>query len=158
MTRVHVAVVAIVCGMLFALVVSGCSDGDDGDGGGDGNGDLAGFPDVQGTYTGRATWTQSGCTDPEFNGTATQSWTFTIAQQSGADFSGRGEDPATVIEGQVTRDGEVQSTWTTRSSPLSWQERHIGTLTGDTWTDTFSGRYTVGETCTYRGQPRATRQ
>jgi hypothetical protein len=46
MTQVQRAVVAIVCGMLFALVVSGCSDGDDGDGGGDGTGDLARFPDV----------------------------------------------------------------------------------------------------------------
>jgi hypothetical protein len=84
--------------------------------------------------------------------------TFTISQQSGADLSGGAQPYDTVIEGRVTRDGEVRSTWTARPLPLAWEDRHIGTLTGDTWTDTFSGRYTEGETCAYRGEITARRQ
>jgi hypothetical protein len=159
MTQVQRAVVAIVCGMLFALVASGCSDGGDGDGGGDDISDLADFPDVRGTYTGRGTLTTtSECLDPELSGTFMDPVTFTISQQSGASFSGEAPPYGTVIEGRVTRDGEVQSTWMARPLPLAWEERHTGTLTGNTWTDTFTGRYTVGETCTYRGETTARRQ
>ena len=164
MTRAHVAVITVVCGMLFALMVSGCSDGDDGDdgdGGGDGIDDLAGFPDVRGTYTGTYTLTTtSECTNSDLSGTFTDPLTFTISQQSGANFSGR-TDPSpfnVIIEGRVTRDGEVSSTWTSPPLPIAWEERHTGTLTGDRWTDTFSGRYMGGETCTYRGETMARRQ
>ena len=161
MTRAHVAVITVVCGMLFALMVSGCSDGDGGDGGGDGNGDLAGFPDVRGTYTGRYTLTTtSECTNPDLSGTFTDPLTFTISDQSGANFSGEaGEAPlSVVIEGRVTRDGAVRSTWMSGPLPIAWEERHTGTLTGDRWTGTFSGRYMGGETCTYRGETMARRQ
>ena len=157
MTRAHGAFVAVVCGMLLALVLSGCDGGGDGDDGDDGAGDPAGFPDVRGTYTGTFTYTQSGCTDPENNGTETGPGTFTITRQNGTDFSGRGDFDA-VIEGQVTADGDVSSTWTASPLPDAWEETHIGTLIGDTWTDEISGRYTAGETCVYEGQTTATRQ
>jgi hypothetical protein len=157
MTRAQGAVVAVVCGMLLSLVLSGCDGGGGGDGGADGAGDPAGFPDVRGVYTGTFTYTQSGCTNPENNGTQTGPGTFTITLQNGAEFRGSA-DFATVIEGQVTSDGDVSSTWTASPLPLAWQETHIGTLTGDTWTAEISGQYTVGETCVYEGQTTATRQ
>ena len=160
MTPVRVALVAVVCGVCFALVLSGCGSGDGDDGGDDGNGDLAGFPDVRGEYSGTFTMTTRGCVDPADNGTGTDvDFAFTISQQSGAEFRGGSEPPiAVVIVGQITRDGDVRSTWTANLPNLAWEETHIGTLTGDTWTAEFSGRYTVGDTCVYEGETTATRQ
>jgi hypothetical protein len=158
MTRVHGAFVAVVCGMLLSLVLYGCDGGGDGDGGDGFTGDPAGFPDVRGTYTGTFTYTNSGCTTGlQANGTETGPGTFTITRQNGADFSGVGDFGA-VIVGQVTADGDVSSTWTANPMPLAWEETHIGTLIGDTWTDEIAGRYTVGETCVYVGETTATRR
>ena len=160
MTRTQGALVAVVCGVFLSLVLSGCDGGGGGDGRDDGAGDPAGFPDVRGRYTGTFTYTQRRCTDPESNGTETGPGTFTITSQSGAEFRGNGDFGA-VIEGQVTRDGDVRSTWTTDPVPpsdLGQEETHIGTLTGDTWTDEFSGRFTAGETCVFEGEITAIRQ
>jgi hypothetical protein len=156
MTRAYGVVVAVVCGVCLSLLLVGCEGG----GGDDGNGDLAGFPDVRGVYSGTFTSTARGCVDPADNGTATDvDFAFTIFQQSGAEFRGGSEPPiAVVIVGQITRDGDVRSTWTANLPNLAWQETHIGTLTGDTWTAEFSGRYTRGDTCVYEGQTTATRQ
>jgi hypothetical protein len=158
MTRTQRALVAGVCGMLFALVLLGCDGGGDGAGGDDGASDPAGFPDVRGAYTGTFTYTNSGCTTGRHaNGTETGPGTFTITRQNGADFRGVGDFGA-VIVGQVTADGDVSSTWTASPGPDAWGETHIGTLTGDTWTDEISGRYTAGDTCVYVGETTATRQ
>jgi hypothetical protein len=158
MTRAHGAFVAVVCGILLSLVLLGCDGGGDGDGGDDVAGDPAGFPDVRGTYTGTFTQTQSGCTTGRHaNGTETGPGTFTIFSQNGADFSGRGDFGA-VIEGQVTADGDLRATVTASPGPDAWQDTHIGTLTGNTWTSEFSGRYTAGDTCVYVGEATATRR
>jgi hypothetical protein len=84
--------------------------------------------------------------------------TFTISQQNGADFSGSG-DFASVIEGQVTADGDLTATVTGGVGCCSFQETHIGALTDDTWTSEFSGQFTEsGVTCVSEGQFTATRR
>jgi hypothetical protein len=143
--------------VLRPSVVWGCTGGD-GDGGDIFTGDPAGFPDVRGRYTGTFTWTQSGCTTGRHaNGPQTVTDPFTISHQNGAEFRGSGVFD-TVIEGQVTADGNVSSTWTASPMPDAWQETHIGTLTGDTWTDEFSGQFTARDTCVYEGQLTVTRR
>ena len=158
MTRKQRALVAVVCGVFFALVLSGCDGGDGGDDGDGGAGDPAGFPDVRGAYTGTNTWTLSGCSDPTLNGPRMDNITFTISRQNGADVSGSA-DFATVTEGQVTADGDLTATVTGGVGCCSLQETHIGALTDDTWTSEFSGQYTEsGVTCVSEGQVTATRR
>jgi hypothetical protein len=158
MTRVQGALVAVVCGVFLSLVLSGCDGGGGGDDGDGGAGDPAGFPDVRGQYTATMTWTGRGCTSPDDNGPHTgDPVTFTIFHQNGAEFRG---DGWAFIDGQVTRDGHVRSTWTA-GEPGVWgvEETHIGTLTGDTWTDEWFGRNTLGDTCVFEeGRTTATRQ
>ena len=118
MTRTQRALVAVVCGVCFALVLSGCGGGDGGDGGDDGAGDPAGFPDVRGTYSGRLTSTNSGCANPADNGRQTGDVTFfTFSRQNGAEFQGSGEFD-TVIDGQVTLDGDLSFTCDWRDGGL----------------------------------------
>jgi hypothetical protein len=149
-----------MCDVCLSFVLFGCDGGGGGDGDDGGNdctGDPAGFPDVRGQYTATLTQTNRDCTNPEDNGPRTgDPVTFTIFHQNGAEFRG---DGWAFIEGQVTRDGDVRSTWTAGEAGF-WavEETHIGTLTGDTWTGEFSGRDTLGGTCVFEGQLTATRQ
>jgi hypothetical protein len=140
----------------FALVLSGCSGGDDGD---DGAGDPAGFPDVRGTYRGTLTSTTSGCTDPADNGRGTGDVTFfTFSRQNGAAFQGNGEFD-TVINGQVTLDGDLSFTSIGGTGGLRFELTFRGTLAGDTLTGEWSGRDTAGDTCVFEdGQFTFTRQ
>jgi hypothetical protein len=150
--------VAVVCGVCFALALYGCNGGDGGDDGNDGAGDPAGFPDVRGNYSGPDTWTRSGCAEPENNGTFTDFRSFTITVQNGAAFHGSG-DFATVIDGQVTLDGDLRYTANGGTGGIAFEITHRGTLTGDTWATEWSGRTTAGETCVLEdGRLTATRQ
>jgi hypothetical protein len=158
MTRTHGVLVAVVCGVCLALALYGCDGGDGGDGGDDFTGDPAGFPDVRGAYSGTETWTRSGCTDPENNGTFTDSRTFTIFEQNGAEFHGSG-DFDTVLDGRVTRDGDLRYTGIGGTGGIRFEITYRGALTGDTWTTEWSGQNTAGETCVLEdGQLTATRQ
>jgi hypothetical protein len=140
----------------FAFVLSGCSGGDDGD---DGAGGPAGFPDVRGTYSGRLTSTNSGCTNPADNGRQTGDVTFiTISRQNGAAFQGSGEFNF-VIDGQVTLDGDLSFTSIGGTGGFHTELAFRGTLVGDTLTAEWSGRQTAGDTCVFEdGQFTATRQ
>jgi hypothetical protein len=153
MTRIRGSLVTAVVGLLFALVLYGCGDGDD---------DNSGFPNVLGVYRGTSTQTNSGCSNPANNGTSTDAnATVNISSQSGANFSGtaQGADGSTVsLTGQLTSDSTANGTFTSASGGAASQGTFTATLSGNTLTVNASGRFTAGETCAFQTQFTGTRQ
>ena len=151
MTRAKLSFVAVVFGLLLSLVLYGCDGGDDSD-----------FPNVRGVYRGTITETDSGCRNPQANGTFTANTTGNISSQNGADFSGTvvnaSGNTTSSIAGQVTAGGGVSGTLTFSASGVASQSTFSGTLTGNALTVNYSGRVTAGETCVFQGRFIGTRQ
>jgi hypothetical protein len=82
----------------------------------------------------------------------------TISEQNGAAFHGSAEFD-TVIDGQVTLDGDLRFTSIGGNGGLRFELTFRGTLAGDTLTGEWSGRDTAGDTCVFEdGQFTFTQQ
>ena len=145
MTRAKLSCIPGVFGLLFSLLLYGC----------------ARLPDVRGVYRGQNTETDSGCVDPSNNQTGgTTPFTVNVTSQTGADFSGTAQSgfPSTLgLKGQVTANGGVSGTLTGANGTFAFQATFDGTLTGNTMTANYTGRFTAGETCAMEGRFTVTR-
>jgi len=143
---------AVFFGLLVFAGLSGCGGGDE---------DDSGFPDVRGTYRGRATETDSGCFNPANNRTGIFNVVVNISSQNEADFSGILQDEGgnnSDLAGQLTASGGVIGVFIVATDVFASQATFRGTLTRDSLVVNYAGQVSVGEQCVFGGAIIATRQ
>ena len=132
------------------------------------------FQSVVGTYTGSGSITQSGCQDPNWNGTFSPiDFSITIGPQTGSSFTGSGvatalisgyniREDVTITSGTVTPTGTLSGSYNftfyvNGAFDSSGTGTFTGSLVGNTLSINTQWQDTVGDTCTGTESFTATR-
>jgi uncharacterized repeat protein (TIGR01451 family) len=133
---------------------------------------TAEIPNLLGTFSGSGSQTQTGCQDPNLNGTFSVSTVVDISSQIGSNFSGSSTNTTTVsgfpvrediiFSGTVTSTGALSGTFTfelfiNNVLDSGGNGTFTGQLTGNTLTVNTAGQDTFGDTCTFTGSLTGTR-
>jgi hypothetical protein len=127
---------------------------------------TAEIPNLLGTFSGSGSQTQTGCQDPNLNGTFSVSTVVDISSQIGSNFSGSSTNTTTVsgfpvrediiFSGTVTSTGALSGTFTfelfiNNVLDSGGNGTFTGQVTGNNLTVNSSGTDTFGDTCTFTG-------
>jgi hypothetical protein len=133
---------------------------------------TAEIPNVLGTFVGSGSQTQTGCQDPNLNGTFSVSTVVDVSSQIGSNFSGSSTNTTTVFgflvrediifSGTVTSTGALSGTLTfelfiNNVLDSGGNGTFTGQVTGNTLTANTAGQDTFGDTCTFTGSLTGTR-